>query len=145
MFDTATKQVSNIGVPGGNTWSIAFSPNGRVVYVTVDLGIAVIDTVTHAITKMITVSGGTPLEIAFTPNGAFAYVTNGGPLVSVIDASTHTEVSTVSIPNSAMGVAVSSQSPGHLCFANLLASWFCNAYTHDTQFVSADALREGKC
>jgi len=108
VFDTATKQVTNIGVPGGNTWSIAFSPNGRVVYVTVDLGIAVIDTVTHAITKMITVSGGTPLEVAFTPNGAFAYVTNGGPLVSVIDASTHTEVSTVSIPNSATGVAVSS-------------------------------------
>jgi YVTN family beta-propeller protein len=93
VIDVATHtETTTIPVVADPT-SVDISPDGTVAYVvSSDNTVSVIDVLAGMVIDTIDVGDGA-IEVAFSPDGTIAYVTNQAENnVSVIDASTHTEI-----------------------------------------------------
>jgi len=109
----SNRVVASISV-GRRPIHIAFTPNGRLAYVTnngkpfdhVPDSVSVIDTATSSVLTTITVGDGAS-GVATTPDGKLVYVTNyGSGTVSVINAITNRVVKTVGVGSAPDSVAV---------------------------------------
>jgi YVTN family beta-propeller protein len=116
VMNTSSNTVTTtISVPAGNGSTngpgVAITPNGAYVYVSVGEGNAsVISTASNMVTGTVSTNNntrGTELYyLAFLPSGAFGYgVDEGLGTVAVFDT-TNTEVTTVQVGNSPIGVAI---------------------------------------
>ncbi len=124
VINTATNSViTDIPIPADVTISAAVTPDGAFVYVTclsftAGSKLAVIDAATNTVLAIVPLPATFAPGVALTPVGAFAYVANNGggvccvgpgpSSISVIDTSSNTEVSRISLPVgfSPNGVAV---------------------------------------
>jgi YVTN family beta-propeller protein len=112
VMDIGTGMVlANVPV-GDEPEGVAVSPDGKLVYVTVegDNVLVAVDPVTFAVIKRIPV-GKRPRSVAFAKDGAHAYVTGENDAsLTLIDVARQTVVQTVKVPGAGarpMGVAVS--------------------------------------
>jgi YVTN family beta-propeller protein len=84
-----TDTVKAISTSEQNPQDVAFSPNGKVAYVTEANNVGVISTKSEAFTGTIPLpSSSGPTAIAVTPNGQTAYVADTAGTVSAINLST---------------------------------------------------------
>ncbi|MGR6964838.1 CHAT domain-containing protein [Geodermatophilus sp. URMC 61] len=105
VVDTERDQVTEqIPVPIGSPRFLAFSPNGRAVYVSLydedsgDGAVGVLDTRTLTMAPPIPMDGE-PWAPAVTPDGARVYVPDGGSdTVAVIDTATFRLLSRIPVP-----------------------------------------------
>jgi YVTN family beta-propeller protein len=113
VIDTASDTIiGTISYPlqgGAGAVGIAFSPDGKEVYVTntrpADT-LSVIDTRTNTVIATIPV-GDNPVGLAVSPNGSKVYVANyDDDHVSVIDTATNTVVANIPAISSGFGVAI---------------------------------------
>jgi YVTN family beta-propeller protein len=107
VIDLQTKTVHSIPVKG-EPWGVAFTPDGKFAYVTLEDkdAIEVIATQTEQPVGQIPV-GANPINVVFTPNGATAYVVNyEGNDVSVIDTLTRQVVGTIPVGAFPWGLAI---------------------------------------
>jgi len=118
VIDTATNMVVASVPVGLFPDGIAVTPDGKLAYVTNNLGLAqnvsvyVIDTATNTAVATVAV-GKAPEGVAVTPDGKQAYVANlGDNTVSVIDTATNTVVTTVPAGNNPTSVAIVPPPPG---------------------------------
>jgi YVTN family beta-propeller protein len=89
------------------SFHLAASPDGKLVYVTREGGISVIDTTTNTVIDNIPITS--PRGVAFTPDGSRAYVTTldgpGPNNVAVIDTATKAVIASVVVGFVPLGVA----------------------------------------
>ena len=105
VVDTEREQMTgSIPVPVGSPHFLAFSPDGRAVYVSLydearDVGaFSVIDTRTHAVAPPIPMDGE-PWAPAVTPDGGRVYVPDvGSDTVAVIDTRTFEVLTRIAVP-----------------------------------------------
>jgi YVTN family beta-propeller protein len=111
--NSAWKQEAVIPV-GFNPGGIAFTPNGKQVWVTdtgpgtgtgSPNGVSVIDAATNKVIETLPITGS-PQKVAFSPNGDLAYITTQSGL-EVIDTATYSLVAQVPGLDQPHGVAVS--------------------------------------
>src|SRR5262249_19615893 len=107
-IDTAAGTViASVGVgvhPGG----VVVDPNARVAYVAIgdNASVAVIDTMTHAVTATVPNAGKGPTRLAIDPIAHRLFVTNADPTVTVIDTTNRTVVGSVALGGRPGGVAI---------------------------------------
>ena len=92
-------------VAGTHPDGLAFTPNGKYVYVADpnDNTLSVIYTSNFSMFKNITIT--VPWDVAITPNGQYAYVT-GNAGVSVVSTSSNSVVATISTTYPTWGIAI---------------------------------------
>ena len=102
VVDTETRLILEEIEVGGGPKSLAVTPDGQLLYVTVggretggtDQAIAVIDVATRSVVE--TIPARRPRGIAITPDGQFAYVTDRRDGVAVLRLSDNTFITTIS-------------------------------------------------
>jgi len=102
VIDTSTNTVTATVTVGTNPNGIVVSPDGTKVYVACysTNNIFVIDTATNTVTATVNAPNiYNPTSIAITPDGTKIYVgnNNGPQIVSVIDTTTYTVITTVGV------------------------------------------------
>jgi len=120
LFDTATNTPDAITPTitiGANPFGLALSPDGSTLLVGYAGGVRIVDTATETAGATVAVGAG-PAFLAFAPDGTHAYVANQTfGTVSVIDVSTVTATSTLTIPG-AVGVAITPDGTGYVSDLN---------------------------
>jgi YVTN family beta-propeller protein len=89
-------------VPMPAAFGVVASPDGARVYVTSDDGhaLAVVDATTRMVDGAPIDLGSAASAVSITPDGQLIYVTTSPDSVAVIDAATHTVVSTINVASS---------------------------------------------
>jgi YVTN family beta-propeller protein len=120
-YPAATKEIAHPTKPTQTTaaepvyknpLNLAFTPNGRELWVTCEASacVAVLDPASR--TRLLEISvGGQPHDVAFTPDGKLAFVSNRlDDNVSVIDTATHKVTATIEVGDEPHGLLVDRQS-----------------------------------
>ena len=109
LIDTATNTIAQTITISDEIFpdGLAFSPNGKLAYITTDSGnVVVLDTRSHAVIATIPVGTGQH-HLAVTPDGGRVYVVSlDSDNVSVIDATTNQVIGTVAVGNRPEGIAI---------------------------------------
>jgi YVTN family beta-propeller protein len=107
---------------GALTYGVAISPDETKVYITDNLGVAVINPATNTVVASIPLPSG-PANVAFTPDGTEAFVADSGASsVSVINTSTQAVVATVPVGSIPYAVAMAVTSNGTFAYVTSAGS-----------------------
>jgi YVTN family beta-propeller protein len=111
VIDTATLAAVATHPIGTQTFSVAFTPDGKLAYVvgSYSHNVTVIDTATQSVIATI-VGFAAPYSAAVTPDGKYVWITNNvqdnvSGFVSIVDTATQAIVHTISVPR-AWSVAI---------------------------------------
>ena len=97
-FSFQTSPVVNTITGVSGAYGIAMTPDGKIVYVSSNVGgtINVINTATNTVIKTINIGSSIQL-VAINPSGTLAYVTWGASSLSVINIATNTVINTIAL------------------------------------------------
>jgi len=131
VIDIARRALATTIRVGGLPIKLAVTPDGAAVWVanSLDKTVSLIDTLTNAVFKTLTVDSGT-LAVGFNTNGTRAYVT-GGTTLNVIDPATYAIIAKVQVGSYPIGITVDPTN-GDIFVANRLSPFVSriNGYTN---------------